>query len=114
MPIYHYKCSNCPEDFETFHSIKEPIRKVCPSCNSESLSVVLDGVPDIMNKGEIKTVGQLAEANAKKMGKEQLHKKMSDDGIFKRIKDQEKMAEVRKIASLSEEGKLRYIETGKL
>jgi hypothetical protein len=39
---------------------------------------------------------------------------MTEDGIFKRIKDQEKMAEVRKIASLSEEKKIKYIETGKL
>lgn len=114
MPIYHYKCSNCPEDFETFHSIKEAIRKTCPSCKSEGLSVVLDGVPVIMNKGEIKTIGQLAEANAKKMSKEQLHQKMTEDGIFKRMQDQEKMAEVRKIASLSEEKKIKYIETGKL
>lgn len=114
MPIYHYKCSNCPQDFETFHSIKEPIRKICPSCNSESLSVVLDGAPDIMNKGEIKTIGQLAESNAKKMGKEQLHKKMTEDGIFKRIQDKEKMDQVRKISSLSDDAKLRYIETGKI
>ena len=113
MPIYHYKCSNCPEDFETFHSIKEPIRKICPSCNSESLSVVLDALPVIMNKGEIKTIGQLAEANAKKMGKEQLHQKMAEDGVFTRIQNQEKMAEIRKIASLSEEKKIKYIETGK-
>jgi putative FmdB family regulatory protein len=81
MPIYHYKCSNCPEDFETFHSIKEPLRKVCTSCQKETLSVVLDGPPDIMNKGEIRTVGQLAESNAKAMGKEQLQKKMEEDGV---------------------------------
>jgi putative FmdB family regulatory protein len=71
MPIYHYRCSNCPEDFETFHSIKEPLRKVCPSCEKETLGVVLDG-------------------------------------------PQEKMKEMRKIASLSPEKKIKYIETGKM
>lgn len=114
MPVYHYKCSNCPEDFETFHSIKEPLRKVCPSCQNETLGVVLDSAPVIMNKGEIRTIGQLAEANAKAMGKEQLQMKMEQDGVTKRMKDQEKMAEVRKIASLSPENKLKYIETGKM
>lgn len=113
MPIYHYKCSSCPNDFETFHSIKEPLWKVCPSCKNETLSVVLDGAPDIMNK-EIKTIGQLAEANAKAMGKEQLQKRMEQDGSLKKMQDQEKMAEYRKIASLSPEKKIKYIETGKL
>ena len=114
MQIYHYKCSNFPEDFETFHSIKEAIRKTCPSCNSESLSVVLDGIPAIINKGEIKTIGQLAEYNAKKMGKEQLQKKMEEDGVIDKIKCQEQMAQTRKLASLSEEKKIKYIETGKI
>lgn len=114
MPIYHYKCSNCPEDFETFHSIKEPLRKVCPSCEKETLGVVLDGPPDIMTKSEIKTIGQLAEANAKAMGKEQLQKRMEEDGTAQKIKDQEKMKEARKIANLSPEKKIKYIETGKM
>lgn len=113
MPIYHYKCSNCPNDFETFHSIKEPLWKVCPKCKFETLSVVLDGAPDIINR-EIKTIGQLAEANSKKMGKEQIQKKMEEDGSLQRAKNQEKMAEVRKLANLTQEQKIRYIETGKM
>ena len=114
MPIYHYKCSNCPEDFETFHSIKEPLRKVCPSCKKETLGVVLDGPPDIMSKGEIRTIGQLAEANTKAMGKEQLQKRMEEDGTIQKLKDRERMQEARKIASLSPEKKIKYIETGKI
>lgn len=113
MPIYHYGCSECKEDFETFHSIKEPLRKVCPFCKNETLSVVLDGPPDIINK-EIKTIGQLAEANSKKMGQEQIQKKMEADGSLQRMKNQEKMAEVRKLNNLSQEQKIRYIETGKI
>jgi putative FmdB family regulatory protein len=113
MPIYHYKCSSCPNDFETFHSIKEPLWEVCPSCKNKTLAVVLDGAPDIMNK-EIRTIGQLAEANSKKMGKEQIQRKMEEDGSLQRMKNQEKMAEVRKLASLSQEQKIRYIETGKI
>lgn len=113
MPVYHYKCSNCPEDFETFHSIKEPLRKVCPSCKNQSLTVVLDGPPDIISKGEIKTIGQLAEANSKKMGKELLQKKMDQDGMTDKINLYEKKKEMRKLANLTPEQKTKYIETGK-
>ena len=40
--------------------------------------------------------------------------KMEQDGVTQRMKDQEKMAEMRKIANLSPEKKLKYIETGKI
>jgi putative FmdB family regulatory protein len=113
MPIYHYKCSNCPEDFETFHSIKEPIRTVCGICKNQTLQVVLDGAPVIINK-EIKTIGQLAESNAKKLGRYGLEEKMAQDGTKEKLQSQEKMKEARKIASLSPEQKVKYIETGKL
>lgn len=114
MPTYHYKCSNCPEDFEIFHSIKEPLWKVCPSCQNETLGVVLDSAPVIMNKGEIKTIGQLAEANSKKMGKELLQKKMDQDGMTDKINLYEKKKEMRKLANLTPEQKTKYIETGKV
>ncbi len=68
MPTYHYMCSECKEDFEQFHSIKEPLRKQCPFCELDGLSVVLDGPPVIINK-EVKTIGQLAEKNAKSIGR---------------------------------------------
>jgi putative FmdB family regulatory protein len=113
MPIYHYKCSNCPEDFETFHSIKEPIRTACEICKNQTLQVVLDGAPVIINK-EIKTIGQLAESNAKKLGRYGLEEKMAQDGTKEKLQNQEKMKEARKIASLSPEQKVKYIETGKL
>lgn len=114
MPIYEYKCEVCNETFETYHSIKQALLKECPVCKNQSLSVVLGKISGIINKGEIKTVGQLAEANAKKMGKEQLQRKMEEDGTIQRIKDKEKMTEMRKIASLSPEKKVKYIETGKI
>jgi hypothetical protein len=43
-----------------------------------------------------------------------MEEKMATDGTLERIKNQEKMKEVRKLASLSPEKKLKYIETGKL
>lgn len=113
MPTYHYKCFECKEEFETFHSIKEPLKKSCPFCNLEGLRVVLDGPPVIINK-EIKTIGQLAERNAKSLGTYGLQEKMATDGTLDRIKKQEKRQEMTKIANLSPDKATKYIETGKL
>jgi hypothetical protein len=48
------------------------------------------------------------------MGKEQLQRRMEEDGSLKKMQDQAKMSEYRKIASLSPDKKIKYIETGKL
>jgi len=113
MPVYHYKCTHCANEYETFHSIREDIRTTCEICKNQTLQVVLDGAPVIINK-EIKTIGQLAEANAKKMGRYGLEEKMAQDGLNRKIENQEKMKEARKIAALTPEQKTKYIETGKL
>lgn len=113
MPTYHYACSDCKEEFEVFHSIKEPLRKICPFCEKSSLSVVLDEPPVIINK-EVKTIGQLAEKNAKELGRYGLQEKMATDGSLERIKSREKKEELRKISKLSPEKKAKFIETGKL
>ena len=115
MPLYHYKCndSECAVEFEAAHSIKEPLWKICPDCKKESLSVVLDSPPTIINK-EVKTIGQLAEKNAKALGTYGLQEKMASDGTLEKIKQTEKRQEMRKIATLSPDKKQKYIETGKL
>lgn len=112
MPIYHYKC-DCGYDQEIYHSIHESIRTLCPYCSENTLIVVIDTIPYGTVK-EIKTIGQLAEHNAKKMGKEMVQKKMESDGVNERIKQEEAMKEVRKLATLSPEKKEKYIVEGKL
>lgn len=113
MPTYHYKCCECKEEFETFHSIKEPLKKSCPFCELEGLSVVLDGPPVIINK-EVKTIGQLAEKNSKALGRYGLEEKMATDGTLERIKKRSHREELNKISKLSNENKIKYIETGKI
>lgn len=113
MPIYHYACSECKEEFETSHSIKEPLRKNCPFCKLDGLAVVLDGPPVIITK-EIKTIGQLAEKNAKELGKYGLQERMAQDGTLERVQKREKQNELRKIANLPQDKVTKYIETGKL
>jgi len=113
MPIYHYRCENCGNDFEIRLSIKEDKLKTCESCGEDALDIIIDGPFELAVK-EVKTLGQLAEKNAKSMGKEQLQKKMEADGSLETIKKKEKMKEINKIANLSPEKKRKYIETGKL
>jgi len=113
MPTYHYACNECKEEFEVFHSIKEPLRKICPFCEKAGLSVVLDEPPVIINK-EVKTIGQLAEKNAKELGRYGLEEKMASDGSIERIKKREKREEITKISKLSPDKQRKFIETGKL
>jgi putative FmdB family regulatory protein len=113
MPTYHYKCSACESHFELRHSIKEPLVKKCPECHALAMEVVIEPF-ELTVKGEIKTIGQLAEKNSKAMGKEQLAMKMEKDGVNKSIALSEKQKEVNKLGSLSNEQKVKYIETGKL
>ena len=113
MPTYHYGCSECKEEFEVFHSIKEPLRKICPFCEKAGLSVVLDEPPVIINK-EVKTIGQLAEKNARELGRYGLQEKMASDGSLERIKSREKREQIQKIAKLSPEKQTKFIETGKI
>jgi len=113
MPTYHYACSECKEEFETFHSIKEPLRKNCPFCEMPGLAVVLDEPPVIINK-EVKTIGQLAEKNAREMGIYGLQEQMAKDGTLERIKKREKREELNKISKLPKDKVVKYIETGKL
>lgn len=112
MPIYHYKCS-CGYDDEIYHSIKEDIRKICPSCSHSTLYVVIDSIP-YGKVEEVKTLGQLMEKNSKKLGKELVQKKMEQDGITELNKKREEMAEMRKIANFTPEQKEKYIMEGRL
>jgi len=113
MPTYHYACSECKEEFEVFHSIKEPLRKDCPFCEKAGLSVVLDEPPVIINK-EIKTIGQLAEKNARELGKHGLQEKMAADGTLERVEKRQKREELQKIAKLTPDKQRKFIETGKI
>jgi len=113
MPVYHYKCSNCEFDDEVYHSIKEPIRTICELCKKETLSVVIDGAFYGAVR-EIKTLGQLAEHNSKKMGKEQVELRMEADGTKDILKSHQKRERLNKIANLTPEKREKYIMEGKL
>ena len=51
MPHYDYKCSQCSNTFEVFHSIMEDPVLQCPSCNSDSVKRLIGKNVGIAFKG---------------------------------------------------------------
>lgn len=73
MPTYCYECEKCGKPHEEICSMKAPQLAECPSCgepNGEQFHRVF-AVGNIYIKGDPKTIGQQAELNAKRLGKEQ-------------------------------------------
>ncbi len=76
MPTYTYQCSACDKSHEEFRSITKPHPKKCPSCGEAyGKGFTQDysqscGIPLVY--GNPTTVGQQAEINARRAGKEQL------------------------------------------
>jgi putative FmdB family regulatory protein len=75
-----YQCNSCQFSFNTEQSITEPYFTTCPHCKQETLEKLFTPcVPFVIIKGEPTTLGQLAEANNKKFGKEQVSLKQEED-----------------------------------
>ena len=70
LPNYHYRCENsfCRNEFQTYQSIKDAPLLQCPECQYFTLQRVFYAV-DINTNSEPKTVGGLADRNARKMGR---------------------------------------------
>lgn len=72
MPEYNFYCEDCDQDIEIFCSISEYDTKikniVCPSCTSRNIYRNYQEDNIYSNVKDIRTVGQLAEYNTKKMG----------------------------------------------
>lgn len=66
MPNRHYLCHSCDFEAEVYQSIKDDILYECPKCNGK-LYQNLDNIH--ISIREVKTIGQLAESNTKKLGK---------------------------------------------
>jgi len=65
--IYDYRCKKCG-DFEVCQKMTDAPLKKCPTCKKKVERLISGGVHACVK--EIKTMGQLAEANNKKYGKE--------------------------------------------
>lgn len=75
MPTYEFKCKKCEHEFEKFYSFKEydqGIQCSCPNCDSKKIERRYDNPPIGFVKGNENTIGQLAEKNSKKIGKNKI------------------------------------------
>lgn len=111
MPLYEYECRDCKYNFEVVESIFIDSKTTCPSCNAESLfRVVFCNTFAI--KGNINTIGQLADKNWKKMGTYEKESKMQKDKIPETIAKRERKANIDRISKMTPEQKNKYIREG--
>jgi putative FmdB family regulatory protein len=115
MPKYDYECENCNHKLiDIYQPFDSDSLTKCENCGQNSLRRIIY-CPYISVKGEIKTIGQLAESNSKKMGKTLVEEKTLKDKENKKqaLKDAKK--ELRsKINKMSSDQTRRYIEDGKI
>lgn len=115
MPTYDYECSNCGYKMtDVYQSIKSDALTKCENCKESTLSRILF-CPHVFVKGEVRTLGQLAEKNSKKMGKLQVEEKILADKESKKKALKEAKNEINsKVGKMTEAQKRRYIEDGKI
>jgi len=66
-----YVCDECNETFGEIVKAASPVRKRCPDCNKNSLESLILGVPTCFVQQDAVTLGQQAERNMKKWGKDE-------------------------------------------
>tara|TARA_R110000824_G_scaffold9415_4_gene42128 strand:+ start:25186 stop:25587 length:402 start_codon:yes stop_codon:yes gene_type:complete len=132
MPTYDFQCGKCGRVHEIFRrfgdGLPEKMKEMDDPCCHGSVKVSqIFSVPDISVRVEAATLGQLAEKNAKNMGSSQvaelseqyrtkkqealkLKKGMSVDR--KGQVDKNTMDRIKKINSMSDSQKKRFIEKG--
>ena len=113
MPIYDYACYVCDFKWEITHSIHDEPKRKCPRCKKLSLERLISGGVHVYVVVEATNLGQLAERNTKKMGKE-LQQKETDkknDAIkeagFNTVDDT-----TRKLRKMTPEQKAKWIIEG--
>lgn len=85
MPTYQYACDGCDSAHEEVRSFTSDHPKKCPSCGAKygaAFRQVYSGGAAPIVYGEPTTVGQQAELNAKRAGKE----KMAIDNAVRRAR----------------------------
>ena len=115
MPVYEYQCETCDHNFEIEQKIKAKPKKKCPECGKNSLERLISP-PMISIRGNINTIGQLAEANTKKLGRyahDRLNKEKILSGQLERDREiQDKKDFNRKLNKMSDNARKKYIMTG--
>ena len=135
MPTHDFECLKCGKVHEVFRHFSDKLpEKISeldlqePCCHGNCRVRQIIGVPDISvraSASEVSTVGQLAERNAKKLGKELMQKRDEDyktkkantlklnEGmsLSKKTKTDKKKVELLKtINKMTDKQKQRYIK----
>lgn len=115
-----YVCSECNSEYGVIKK-KSEVRQYtkCPNCGQKTLNSFILGAPSVQVRGNITTVGQLAEQNTKKLGrygKEERDRAQSDAEKTGRkvlkTPDKDGIERVKKINKMTREQKRHYINTG--
>lgn len=69
MPTYQFECDNCGQKEEFYQSIRDELPAECPRCRGPYRQLYSVGFAWV--RPEVTTVGQVAEQNEKRRGKEQ-------------------------------------------
>lgn len=112
MPLYEYACKSCDNSFEIIESIKAESQTLCTNCGHETLFRVIFAPINSQFNNEVKTVGQLADRNWKKMGHYERESKLQKDNIPELIAKKEKQARRSKISRMTPEQQKKWIEKG--
>jgi len=116
MPRYSFCCEACSDKFIKSWMIKEydiEIKKnSCPSCGSNKVFRDYEEDNMVVSYHDVKTIGQLAEKNTKKMGKYELENRMRDDNMELHKQNKEVSARRRKINKMTPQQKKKWIMEG--
>ena len=117
MPIYDYECFKEDCGYQLYNieqSLGEDPIEVCPECKNHTLYRVILSAPIGFTSREVTTIGQLAEKNSKKMGKELVQRKTEEDNKKRNKPDSSKRDLNNKINKMNDRQKERYIMDGKI
>lgn len=105
MPTYEYKCNNCSLEFEIFQNLKDPVKRKCQSCGKKSLERLISTCAGFVR--DIKTLGQLAEKNTKRLGS-----KIDTPEESLRLERKARYREYNKINKMTPEQKAKWLKNG--
>jgi putative FmdB family regulatory protein len=111
MPTYDYKCQNCDSELnDIYQSFKDEALVKCSSCGKNSLARVIYGGLGCFVK-DVKTIGQLADSNYKKMGSYK-RSEIEESKKKENTQPQYGKASSKQINKMNSEQKKKYIITG--
>jgi putative FmdB family regulatory protein len=111
MPLHDYYCEDCGKEFnDIYQKYEDDPLTDCESCGKKTLQKIFSA-PTFFVSQEAKTLGQLAERNAKSMGRREVEER----DLKHKEKNKSAMSEAKKelyggINKMSDKQKRKYID----